>query len=176
METIVSENAHLSSRCTTSPPCFTQNMRLCFSSRLWWHKREKWKQRYSIITPPFIISAPSDSELSRVTFFLLNQDSFVHCVSWFFFPESEIRVRLQSASPTACRCKTTWSICCCCASPHKATRHLILFFCFLTASIQRTICTMNDFNCGVCFFSNYVAPICSSHIHIPLLTCESMKF
>lgn len=25
-----------------------------------------------------------------------------------FFPESEIRARLQSASPTACRCKTTW--------------------------------------------------------------------
>lgn len=25
-----------------------------------------------------------------------------------FFPESEIRARLQSASPTPCRCKTTW--------------------------------------------------------------------
>lgn len=49
-------------------------------------------------------------------FILLNEDSIVHCVLWFFFPESEIRVRLQSASPTPCRCKTSQSICCCYAS------------------------------------------------------------
>lgn len=98
--------------------CFTLNMCLCFSFRLWCHKREKRKQRYLIIAPPLIISAPSDSELSRVIylFILLNEDSIVHCVLWFFFPESEIRVRLQSASPTPCRCKTSQSICCCYAS------------------------------------------------------------
>lgn len=67
--------------------CFTLNMCLCFSFRLWCHQREKRKQRYLIIAPPFIISAPSDSELSRVSylFFLLNEDSIVHCVLWFFF-------------------------------------------------------------------------------------------
>lgn len=72
----------------------------------------------------FIISASSASESSWLS--LLNQDSFVHCV--IFFPESEIRARLQSASPTACRCKTTWdtlirslSVM---QSTHKATKHL----------------------------------------------------
>lgn len=70
--------------------CFTLNMCLCFSFRLWCHKREKRKQRYLIIAPPLIISAPSDSELSRVIylFILLNEDSIVHCVLWFFFQKA----------------------------------------------------------------------------------------
>lgn len=40
------------------------------------------------------------------TFIKAGSFFFFHCVSCLF-PESEIRARLQSASPTACRCKTT---------------------------------------------------------------------
>lgn len=72
METIVSEKAYQCSHCTISLlfyPKHTLNMCLCFSFRLWCHKREKRKQRYLIIAPPLIISAPSDSELLFIYLF-----------------------------------------------------------------------------------------------------------
>lgn len=90
--------------------------------------------------------------LFLVSFFILiNQDLTLHYD--FFSPESEIRARLQSASPTACRCKTAWDaliqlLC------HEATKHLYLtvysekkeiFYycwavCFLNHVAQDSVC------------------------------------
>lgn len=92
---------------------------VCFVCRLQHHKREERKQRYSATFPP-----SSLHYFWFLVFILLNQDLTLH-YDFFFSPESEIRARLQSASPTAGRCKTAWialiQLLC-----HEATKHLYL--------------------------------------------------
>lgn len=150
--------------------CFTLNMCLCFSFRLWCHKREKRKQRYLIIAPPLIISAPSDSELSRVIylFILLNEDSIVHCVLWFFFQKarSESDCKVPPPLPADVRPLNPF------AAVMQVLRTFSHFVLFLSTFIQRTTCIVKDFLLwGVSFES------CGSDLYyVPLLTCESIKF
>lgn len=150
--------------------CFTLNMCLCFSFRLWCHKREKRKQRYLIIAPPLIISAPSDSELSRVIylFILLNEDSIVHCVLWFFFQKarSESDCKVPPPLPADVRPLNPF------AAVMQVLRTFYHFVLFLSTFIQRTTCIVKDFLLwGVSFES------CGSDLYyVPLLTCESIKF
>lgn len=66
------------------------------------NKREEWKQRYPLIV--FLCPASLLSDCFQ-GFLFIKPGFFCPCVFWFF-PESEIRARLQSASPTPCRCKT----------------------------------------------------------------------
>lgn len=79
----------------------------CFLCRLQHHKREERKQRYPVTVPPPLLYFCTIWVWSGLVFVSLNQDSFVHC-DFLPPPESEIRARLQSASPTAGRCKTSW--------------------------------------------------------------------
>ncbi len=81
-------------------------------------------------------------------FFFIKSGSLCPLLCCDFFPESEIRARLQSASPTACRCKTAWDtlihFAAGYATPHKATKHL-----YLSVFIQRATWIVEHFYCLV---------------------------